>query len=129
MREVNAQCVKFTRTGNVDSWNSEEIRTFVFGINHALKTWGSWGIGLLLRIHMPVWREAEPAYLLRGWFTLKCLVKPVDFERFVEISQALKRYWLWLSEAPELLRPATGLSGIERPDAPPSSISNRNPPV
>jgi CheY-like chemotaxis protein len=33
------------------------------------------------------------------------LVKPVDFERFVEISQALKGYWLWLSKAPELARP------------------------
>lgn len=33
------------------------------------------------------------------------LVKPVDFERFVEISQALKGYWLWLSKAPELSRP------------------------
>jgi CheY-like chemotaxis protein len=33
------------------------------------------------------------------------LVKPVDFERFVEISQALKGYWLWLSRAPEVQRP------------------------
>ena len=33
------------------------------------------------------------------------LVKPVDFERFVEISQALKGYWLWLSKAPEVSRP------------------------
>jgi CheY-like chemotaxis protein len=33
------------------------------------------------------------------------LVKPVDFERFVEISQALKGYWLWLSKAPEITRP------------------------
>lgn len=32
------------------------------------------------------------------------LVKPVDFERFVEISLALKGYWLWLSEAPEVTR-------------------------
>jgi len=29
------------------------------------------------------------------------LVKPVDFERFVEISQALNGYWMWLSKAPE----------------------------
>ncbi len=33
------------------------------------------------------------------------LVKPVDFERFVEISQALAGYWMWLSEAPEVFRP------------------------
>lgn len=32
------------------------------------------------------------------------LVKPVDFERFVEISQALKGYWIWLSKAPEISR-------------------------
>jgi CheY-like chemotaxis protein len=41
------------------------------------------------------------------------LVKPVDFERFVEISQALKGYWLWLSRAPEILRPLPGMPGTE----------------
>jgi CheY-like chemotaxis protein len=30
------------------------------------------------------------------------LVKPVGFEQFVQISQALKGYWLWLSKTPEL---------------------------
>lgn len=56
------------------------------------------------------------------------LVKPVDFERFVEISQALKGYWLWLSKAPELQRP---VPLAIPPDAPrtagPSSL--RQPPV
>ncbi|HEV2393615.1 MAG TPA: response regulator [Verrucomicrobiae bacterium] len=33
------------------------------------------------------------------------LVKPVDFDRFVEISQALRGYWLWMSKAPEVSRP------------------------
>jgi CheY-like chemotaxis protein len=33
------------------------------------------------------------------------LVKPVDFEHFVQISQALKGYWLWMSKAPEVSRP------------------------
>jgi CheY-like chemotaxis protein len=33
------------------------------------------------------------------------LVKPVDFEHFVQISQALKGYWLWMSKAPQLSRP------------------------
>jgi CheY-like chemotaxis protein len=33
------------------------------------------------------------------------LIKPVDFERFVEVSQALNGYWLWLSKAPEVSRP------------------------
>jgi CheY-like chemotaxis protein len=32
------------------------------------------------------------------------LVKPVDFERFVEISQALNGYWMWMSKAPENYR-------------------------
>ncbi len=34
------------------------------------------------------------------------LVKPVDFERFVAVIQALQGYWLWMSEAPTLGRPA-----------------------
>jgi CheY-like chemotaxis protein len=42
------------------------------------------------------------------------LVKPVDFERFVEISQALKGYWLWLSKAPELERPVSSLVDTSR---------------
>jgi len=32
------------------------------------------------------------------------LVKPVDFERFVEISQALNGYWMWMSKAPDANR-------------------------
>jgi CheY-like chemotaxis protein len=33
------------------------------------------------------------------------LIKPVDFERFVEISQAISGYWLWMNQAPEVFRP------------------------
>jgi CheY-like chemotaxis protein len=40
------------------------------------------------------------------------LVKPVDFERFVEISQALKGYWLWLNKAPEVTRPGRHGAGL-----------------
>jgi CheY-like chemotaxis protein len=29
------------------------------------------------------------------------LVKPVDFENFVQVSQAVKGFWLWMSRAPE----------------------------
>ena len=36
------------------------------------------------------------------------LVKPVDFDRLVEISQALNGYWLWIDRAPELERPPAG---------------------
>jgi CheY-like chemotaxis protein len=32
------------------------------------------------------------------------LVKPVDFERFVEISLALNGYWMWTSKAPQTYR-------------------------
>jgi CheY-like chemotaxis protein len=34
------------------------------------------------------------------------LVKPADFEQFVRVIQALQGYWLWLSEAPDVSRPA-----------------------
>lgn len=52
------------------------------------------------------------------------LVKPVDFERFVEISQALKGYWLWLSRAPEISRPLPGMVGTETLN-PPSEGQDR----
>jgi len=35
------------------------------------------------------------------------LVKPVDFERFVEISRALNGYWLWMDTPPETTRSAS----------------------
>ena len=34
------------------------------------------------------------------------LVKPSDFDRFVEIAQAISGYWLWLDRAPDVSRPA-----------------------
>ncbi len=33
------------------------------------------------------------------------LVKPSDFDRFVEVSQALSGYWIWVDEAPTAVRP------------------------
>jgi len=53
------------------------------------------------------------------------LVKPVDFERFVEISQALKGYWLWLSKAPEVTRP---LPDVARIASTPPHASRPSPP-
>jgi CheY-like chemotaxis protein len=57
------------------------------------------------------------------------LVKPVDFERFVEISQALKGYWLWLSRAPEITRPNPAIAEAEaltrRQQPPPNSNQPR----
>jgi len=32
------------------------------------------------------------------------LVKPVNFDRLIEISQAIKGYWLWMSKTPETFR-------------------------
>ena len=33
------------------------------------------------------------------------LVKPVDFDEFVNITNAIQGYWLWTSKAPEVNRP------------------------
>jgi CheY-like chemotaxis protein len=33
------------------------------------------------------------------------LTKPVDFRDFVQLSSAIKGYWLWMSRAPEVERP------------------------
>ena len=33
------------------------------------------------------------------------LTKPVDFRDFVQLSAAIKGYWLWMSRAPEVERP------------------------
>ena len=33
------------------------------------------------------------------------LVKPLDFERFTQISRAISGYWLWLDRAPSATRP------------------------
>ncbi len=46
-------------------------------------------------------RDVNTAYQLGA---NSFLVKPVDFERFVEISEALAGYWLWLDKAPEVFR-------------------------
>jgi CheY-like chemotaxis protein len=53
-------------------------------------------------------RDVNQAYQLGA---NSFLVKPVDFERFVEISQALAGYWMWLNLSPDLERaplPAKG---------------------
>ncbi len=47
-------------------------------------------------------RDVNTAYKLGA---NSFLIKPVDFERFVEISQALAGYWLWMDKAPDVQRP------------------------
>ena len=46
-------------------------------------------------------RDVNEAYQLGA---NSFLVKPIDFEHFVKVSQAIKGYWLWLSKAPETFR-------------------------
>jgi CheY-like chemotaxis protein len=41
------------------------------------------------------------------------LIKPADLERFVEISQALNGYWLWLDKVPEAHRTVGKLAEAE----------------
>ena len=60
------------------------------------------------------------------------LVKPVDFERFVEISRALNGYWLWMDKPPETIRPATPQAAkttipISTPPQLPPEIRSRPP--
>ncbi len=51
-------------------------------------------------------RDVNTAYQLGA---NSFLIKPVDFERLVEISQALAGYWLWMDKAPEVSRLPTPL--------------------
>ena len=45
------------------------------------------------------------------------LIKPVDFDRFVEVSQALSGYWIWMDQAPVVSRTATNAEiGRESPE-------------
>jgi CheY-like chemotaxis protein len=48
------------------------------------------------------------------------LTKPVDFRDFVQLTSAIKGYWIWLSQAPELERPepkpAPGRMPTRKPD-------------
>lgn len=46
------------------------------------------------------------------------LIKPVDFERFVEIAQALNGYWIWLDQPPQVSRPPGFDLDLERTSEP-----------
>jgi len=46
-------------------------------------------------------RDVDAAYKLGA---NSFLIKPADFERFVEISQALSGYWIWMDTTPEIGR-------------------------
>lgn len=51
-------------------------------------------------------RDVSQAYQLGA---NSFLIKPADFDRFVEISQALNGYWIWLDKAPDVTQ-STGQS-------------------
>ena len=58
------------------------------------------------------------------------LVKPVDFERFVEISQALNGYWMWMSKAPNTYRTTeSDIKAALHQFKLPSSAGKREPPA
>ena len=44
-------------------------------------------------------RDVNAAYKLGA---NSFLIKPADFDRFVEISQALNGYWIWMDKAPDV---------------------------
>ena len=52
-----------------------------------------------------LYRDVNTAYQLGA---NSYLVKPIEFEQFVRISQSLKGHWLWMSKAPEIWRPEPG---------------------
>ena len=37
------------------------------------------------------------------------LVKPVEFDRFLDLANAINGYWLWMSKTPESARSAKAL--------------------
>jgi len=52
-------------------------------------------------------RDVNQAYQLGA---NSFLIKPMDFERFVEMTHAISGYWLWMSKAPETSRPQRNLN-------------------
>ena len=54
-------------------------------------------------------RDIDQAYKLGA---NSFLVKPADFDRFVEISIALNGYWLWMDRAPEMCQRDTVDSAV-----------------
>jgi CheY-like chemotaxis protein len=50
-------------------------------------------------------RDVNTAYKLGA---NSFLIKPADFDRFVEISQALNGYWIWMDKAPDIEKSPAG---------------------
>ncbi len=71
-------------------------------------------------------RDVNTAYQLGA---NSFLVKPVDFERFVEISQALAGYWVWMDTAPEVSRGPVVAPGAAAPLVEPEALKRVLPPL
>lgn len=65
-------------------------------------------IGVIMLTSSDDMRDVNRAYELGAD---SFLVKPLDFERFAEISQALAGYWVWMDKMPEPHRP-TEVKGV-----------------
>lgn len=50
------------------------------------------------------------------------LVKPVDFDRFLEVARALSGYWLWMDRAPTAERTAPAKKAASPPASTPPPI-------
>ena len=50
------------------------------------------------------------------------LLKPLDFTQFVEMTRALKGYWLWMSKEPETSRPPPLAENANRQQSPLSPL-------
>jgi DNA-binding NarL/FixJ family response regulator len=70
-------------------------------------------------------RDIDRAYKLGA---NSYLIKPLDFERFVEISMALNGYWLWLDKRPEESAAVTSPGEPQAKDAPASTVNPRSTP-
>jgi CheY-like chemotaxis protein len=55
-------------------------------------------VGVVMLTNSDDMRDVNRAYQLGAD---SFLVKPLDFERFAEISQALAGYWVWMDKMPE----------------------------
>jgi len=68
-----------------------------------------------------LFRDVNEAYQLGA---NSYIVKPVDLDQFVRVSQALKGYWLWMSETPQISRPEA--TEREQPEPPPLDGEDRS---